>query len=139
MAKILVVYYSRTGNTEKMASAVAEGAEQISGVKVTVKKVEQTTLKDLLTADGIIIGSPAYYGLMAAEIKTLIDKSVKIHGKLEGKVAAFTSSGGTATGAETTLLSILQAMLVHGLIVQGRSERQALWRCSSWLSIQKRA
>jgi NAD(P)H dehydrogenase (quinone) len=122
MAKILVVYYSRTGNTEKMASAVAEGAEQISGVKVTAKKVEQTTLKDLLKADGIIIGSPVYYGLMASQIKTLIDKSVKIHGKLEGKVgAAFTSSGGTGTGAETTLLSILQAMLVHGMIVQGRS------------------
>jgi NAD(P)H dehydrogenase (quinone) len=123
MVKILIIYYSRTGNTEKMASAVAKGAKQISGVEVTMKKVEQTTLEDLLNADGIVIGSPAYYGLMAAKIKALIDKSVKIHGKLEGKVgAAFTSAGGTATGAETTLLSILQTMLVHGMIVQGRSE-----------------
>jgi len=47
---------------------------------------------------------------------------VEIHGKLEGKVgAAFTSSGGTATGAETTLLSIIEAMLVHGMIIQGRA------------------
>jgi len=116
MAKILVVYDSKTGNTEKMAFAVAEGAKQVKGVKA------KTNLKDLLDADGIIMGSPTYYGQMSAKLKALIDESVEIHGKLEGKIgAAFTSSGGTATGAETTLLSILQAMLVHGMIVQGRA------------------
>lgn len=120
MARILVVYDSKTGHTEKMALAVAEGAKKVSGVHVDVKKVNQTSLEDLLVADGIIIGSPTYYGQMSARVKTLIDKSVKIHGKLEGKVgAAFTSSGGTASGAETTLLSILQAMLVHGMVIQG--------------------
>jgi NAD(P)H dehydrogenase (quinone) len=125
MAKILVVYDSKTGNTEKMAFAVAEGAKQIKGVKVTVKRIEQTRVKDLLNADGIIMGSPTYYGQMSAKLKVLIDESVKIHGKLEGKVgAAFTSSGGTATGAETTLLSILEAMLVHGMIVQGRADNK---------------
>jgi NAD(P)H dehydrogenase (quinone) len=119
----LVVYYSKTGNTEKMAFAVAEGAKQVNNVEVTVKRAEQTSLEDLLEADGIIMGSPTYYGQMSAKLKALIDESVKIHGKLEGKVgAAFTSSGGTATGAETTLLSILQAMLIHGMIVQGRSD-----------------
>jgi NAD(P)H dehydrogenase (quinone) len=123
MTKILVVYDSETGNTEKMALAVAEGARQISGVEVVLKKVEQTSPEDLLKADGIIMGSPTYYGQMSAKLKALIDKSVKIHEKLEGKVgAAFTSSGGTATGAETTLLSILQAMLIHGMIIQGRAE-----------------
>ena len=123
MAKILVVYDSKTGNTEKMAFAVAEGAEQVKGVEASIKKVDKTDLKDLLNADGIIMGSPTYYGQMSAKLKALIDESVKIHGKLEGKVgAAFTSSGGTATGAETTILSILQAMLVHGMIVQGRSD-----------------
>jgi NAD(P)H dehydrogenase (quinone) len=62
---------------------------------------------------------------MSAKLKALIDESVKIHGKLEGKVgAAFTSSGGTATGAETTLLSILNAMLIHGMIVQGRANEK---------------
>lgn len=122
MAKVLVVYDSGTGNTEKMALAVAEGAKQISGVEVVVKKVDQTSIEDLLSADGIIMGSPTYYGQMSAKLKALIDESVKIHGRLEGKVgAAFTSSGGTATGAETTLLSMLQAMLVHGMIVQGRA------------------
>jgi NAD(P)H dehydrogenase (quinone) len=122
MVKVLVVYDSKTGNTEKMAFAVAEGAKQIDNVEVVVKKVEQTSLEDLLNADGIIMGSPTYYGQMSAKLKALIDESIKIHGKLEGKVgAAFTSSGGTATGAETTLLSIIQAMLVHGMIVQGRA------------------
>jgi NAD(P)H dehydrogenase (quinone) len=123
MAKILIVYDSRTGNTKKMAFAVAEGAKQISGIEVVVKKVDKTSIEDLLDADGIIMGSPTYYGQMSAKLKALIDESVKIHGKLEGKVgAAFTSSGGTATGAETTLLSMLQAMLVHGMIVQGRAD-----------------
>jgi NAD(P)H dehydrogenase (quinone) len=125
MAKVLIVYDSKTGNTEKMAFAVAEGAKHVSGVEVVLKKTDQTSLEDLLEADGIIMGSPTYYGQMSAKLKALIDKSVKIHGKLEGKVgAAFTSAGGTATGAETTILSILQAMLVHGMIVQGRSDNK---------------
>jgi NAD(P)H dehydrogenase (quinone) len=123
MAKILVVYDSRSGNTEKMASAIVEGAKETKGVKVIAKKASRTNVEDLISADGIIMGSPTYYGLMSGKLKTLIDESVKIHGKLDGKVgAAFTSSGGVATGAETTLLSILEAMLVHGMIVQGRSE-----------------
>ncbi len=122
MTKILIVYDSRSGNTEKMAYAVAEGAKQAGKAEVTVKKVDEATVKDLQEADGIIMGSPTYYGQMSAKLKALIDESVKIHGKLQGKIgAAFTSSGGTATGAETTLLSIIQAMLVHGMIVQGRA------------------
>lgn len=125
MVKVLIVYDSKTGNTEKMAFAVAEGAKQVSGVEVVIKKTDQTSLEDLLEADGIIMGSPTYYGQMSAKLKALIDESVKIHGKLEGKVgAAFTSAGGTATGAETTILSILQAMLIHGMIVQGRSDNK---------------
>jgi NAD(P)H dehydrogenase (quinone) len=125
MAKVLIVYDSRTGNTEKMAHAVAEGVKRVQDIEVFVKKVDQTKLEDLLNADGIIIGSPTYYGQMSGKIKTFIDESVKIHGKLAGKVgAAFTSSGGTASGAETTLLSILEAILVHGMIVQGRADHK---------------
>jgi len=123
MVKILIVYHSRTGHTQKMASAIAEGVKQVKGVEVIVKSVDQTKNEDLLNTDGIIVGSPVYYGQMSGKIKTLFDKSVKIHGKLAGKVgAAFTSSGGTASGAETTLLSILKAMLVHGMVVQGRHD-----------------
>jgi NAD(P)H dehydrogenase (quinone) len=123
MPKILVVFDSKSGNTEAMTLAVAKGAEKTGGTEVTVKRAEQTKNSDLLAADGIIIGSPTYYGLMSAKLKKLIDDSVQIHQQLTGKVGgAFTSSGGTASGGETTLLSIVQAMLVHGMIVQGRAD-----------------
>lgn len=121
MVSVLIVYDTQTGNTEKMAQHVAKGAKSTSQAKVFLKRAKDTTLQDLQKADVIIVGSPTYYGLMSAAVKDLFDRSVKIHGKLEGKVgAAFTSSGGTASGAETTILSILQAMLVHGMIIQGR-------------------
>jgi NAD(P)H dehydrogenase (quinone) len=119
MARILIVYYSRTGNTEKMAQLVADGAKK-AGAEVTVKKVQQTTADDLTEHDALIFGSPTYYGTMAWEMKKLIDDSVKYHGKLDGKVgAAFSSSGNLAGGNETTVLSILKAFLIHGMIVQG--------------------
>jgi NAD(P)H dehydrogenase (quinone) len=125
MPKVLIVYDSKSGNTENMALAVAKGAEQIDGIEELLKKATQTKPEDLLIADGIIMGSPTYYGQMSAKLKALIDKSVKIHEKLAGKVgAAFTSAGGTATGAETTLMSILQAMLIHGMIIQGRADNK---------------
>jgi NAD(P)H dehydrogenase (quinone) len=125
MARILVIYDSRTGNTEKMASAVAKGAEQVVGVHVVLKKIDQATLEDLAEAEGIIMGSPTYYGQMSGKMKTLIDQTNKIHGKLQGKVGgAFTSSGDTACGAETTLFSMLQTMLIHGMIIQGRYDNK---------------
>lgn len=125
MPKILITYYSRTGNTAKMAEAIAEGARSVRGVEVIVKRVEETSIEDLLKADTIIIGSPTYYGLLAEPVKKLIDESVKIHGKLDGKIgAAFTSAGGNASGAETTIMSILTAMLVHGMIIQGDPREQ---------------
>jgi len=125
MPKVLVLYDSKTGNTRRMAYAVAEGARSIKQVSVDLKRVDRANLADLRGAHGIIIGSPTYYGQMSAKTKALIDKSVRIHGSLEGKVgAAFTSSGATASGAETTLLSIIESMLIHGMILQGRSERQ---------------
>jgi NAD(P)H dehydrogenase (quinone) len=123
MPKILVIFDSKSGNTETMALAVAKGAEKAGDLEVTVKKAEETKNSDLLAADGIIMGSPTYFGQMSAKLKAVIDESVKIHKDLTGKVGgAFTSSGGTASGGETTLLSIVQAMLIHGMIVQGRAD-----------------
>lgn len=125
MTQVLVVYDSRTGNTERMAMAVAEGAKKVARTKVVLKNVDNATLEDLLAADGIIIGTPTYYGDMSGKLKAFIDKSTKIHGKLMGKAGgAFTSSGDTACGAETALLSILHAMLIHGMVVQGRSDNK---------------
>jgi NAD(P)H dehydrogenase (quinone) len=123
LQKILVVFDSKSGNTEAMALAVAKGAEKAGDVEVTVRRAEETTNSDLLAADGIIMGSPTYFGEMSAKLKKVIDDSVQIHKQLTGKVGgAFTSSGGTASGAETTLLSIVQTMLIHGMIVQGRAD-----------------
>jgi NAD(P)H dehydrogenase (quinone) len=122
--KILVIYDSKTGSTEKMAKAVAQGAKQ-EGITVQVQRAEVTTNQDLLDADGIIMGSPVYFGQMSAPLQHIIDDSGQGHTQLTGKVgAAFTSSGGIASGAETTLLSILEAMLVHGMIVQGKAKGQ---------------
>jgi len=119
MPTVLIVYHSKSGNTEEMAKAIEEGAKS-EGVKVIRKNVQKTTLQDLLKADGIIVGSPTYYGTMAAEMKTFIDKSVKYHGKLEGKVgAAFSSCGGLGGGVETTVLDLTKALLIHGMVVQG--------------------
>ena len=119
MARLLVTYYSRGGPTAKMAELIAEGASE-AGAEVKLKKVEETTPEDLLAADGIAIGSPTYYGAPAALIRQLFDVSVKYHGRLEGKVGgAFASSANIGGGNETTILSILQSMLIHGMVIQG--------------------
>ena len=119
MVEVLVIYHSKTGNTAKMSEAIGAGARS-SGIKVSVKKVGEVVLDDLLSASGIIIGSPTYYGQMASEIKQLFDGSSTVRGQLENKVgAAFTSSGSHEGGNQTTLLSIIQAMLIHAMIVVG--------------------
>ncbi|NLO73366.1 MAG: flavodoxin family protein [candidate division WS1 bacterium] len=122
MAKILVTYYSRTGNTAQMADLVAQAAASVEGAEVVTRPVEEITPQDLLAYDGLIMGSPVYYGLPAAELKKLLDDSVQFHGQLAGKVGgAFASSGGLAGGNETTILAILQMLLVHGMIVKGEA------------------
>lgn len=119
MAKALVVYYSRTGNTEEMAKLIAENLEK-QGNEVILKKAQDARPADFKDVDGVIIGSPTYYGSMAAEVKKLLDDSVSLHGRLDGKAgAAFSTAANTAGGNETTVLSILQAMLIHGFIIQG--------------------
>lgn len=118
-SKILVVYYSRTGNTKRMAELVAKGAKEAGG-QVTLKSVGETKAEELLEYDAIIVGSPVYYGSMAAELKKLLDDSVDFHGQMEGKVgAAFSSSANIGGGNETTVLDILNAFLIHGMVLQG--------------------
>ncbi len=119
MAKALVVYYSRSGNTRKMAESIVEGIKK-EKVEVDIRDVKDVTAADLQAYDAIIVGSPTYYGSMAADIKRLFDESIKIHGKLDGKIgAAFASSAHIGGGNESTILDILHAMLIHGMIVQG--------------------
>lgn len=119
MSKALVIYYSRTGNTKKMAESIAEGIKN-EGVEVAIKEVKDVAVDELLKYEAIVIGSPTYYGTMAAELKKLLDESVKFHGKLDGKVgAAFSSSANVGGGNETTILDILNALLIHGMIIEG--------------------
>lgn len=119
MKKVLVAYYSRTGNTEKMAKMIVENLAQ-KGVSVDLKKVEEISVDSLPEYDGYIIGSPNYFGSMAAEVKKFIDESVKYYRKIEGKlVSAFTSTGMIGGGGETVCLDILKAFLIHGCICLG--------------------
>ena len=120
--RILILFYSKSGNTREMAHMIAQGAMQVRGINVDVKSVLETEIEEMLQVDGLIIGSPTYYGTMCAEIKQFIDKSVKFHGQLEGKVGgAFSSSAQVAGGNETTIMDILKALMIHGMIVQGSS------------------
>lgn len=114
---VLIIFHTRSGHTEALAKFIAQ-AIAAENLDVTCKKVSDTSLEELLEADGIIIGSPTYYGTMAAEIKKFLDDSTKYHGKLDGKVGGAFSSA-ASTGQETTVISIIEALLIHGMIVQG--------------------
>jgi len=118
MPKGLVVYDSRTGNTEKMAMAISEGMKK-RGLDTETKKVEDTSMGDLTNADAIVFGTPTYFANISSKMKQFIDETVEIFpNQLKNKIgAAFTSWGGI--GAETTLLSFIMAMLLHRMIIVG--------------------
>jgi len=120
MAKVLIAYHSETGNTEKLAKGVEQGVRSVEGITCIVKKIADITLDDLLYADGIIVGSPTYFGIMSTAVKKVFDMSDKVYGKLTGKVgAAFTTASGAGCGHETTNMSINTAMLIAGMVIQG--------------------
>ncbi len=122
MVKILICYYSRSGNTKKMAYLIQKGVMEEDGVSVDTKDVKDVKVDDLKGYDGIVIGSPTYYGGMASQVKDLLDRSVKFHGKLQDKVGgAFSSSANIGGGNETTVMAILHALLIHGMVVCGDS------------------
>jgi NAD(P)H dehydrogenase (quinone) len=119
MKKVLITYYSRSGNTEKMAQMIAEGLASRS-ITVNVIPVAEVQIDSLPDYDGFIIGSPNYFGTMAWPVKKFIDESIKYYKKLEGKVAAaFTSEAAIGGGGDIVLLDILKAFLIHGCVVQG--------------------
>lgn len=119
MAKILISYFSKTGHTKAMADEIAKGAS-LEGCDVMVKPVADTLVDELRDMDAIILGSPTYYGGPSCEMKKLIDESVKHHGSLDGKVGgAFSSSGMLGGGCETTVRGLLDALLIHGMVIVG--------------------
>jgi NAD(P)H dehydrogenase (quinone) len=121
---VLVTYHSATGNTEKMAQGVAEGAKAVSGTSVVLKRVGEVVGDDLLSSDAVIVGSPVYVGNMSGEVKTFFDNWGRkfglgtATGKMRNKVgAAFATGGSISSGKEITILTILGAMLSHQMIV----------------------
>ena len=119
MKTVLVTYYSRSGNTKKMAEMISAGLTA-RGVKADLITVEEVQIDSLPGYDGFIVGSPNYFGTMAWPVKKFIDESIKYYKKLEGKAAAaFTSEGIIGGGGDTVLLDILKTFLIHGCVVQG--------------------
>jgi len=118
--QVLVLYFSKGGNTKKLAEAIGRGVEEVDGVSAVLKNSDEVSDKDFLASDGIIAGSPVYFGVMAAELKKVFDQFVGVRKKMEGKVgAAFTTSGDPTGGKETTMMSIIQALLIYGMVVVG--------------------
>jgi NAD(P)H dehydrogenase (quinone) len=118
--KVLILYYSRSGNTEKIAEEIARGVATVEGVEAVLRPAKDAVKEDFVECDAVVAGSPVYFGTMAAELKEVFDKFVGVRRKMEGKVgAAFATSGAESGGKETTLLSILQALLIYGMVVVG--------------------
>ena len=118
--QILILYYSKGGNTRRLAEAIADGVSSVKGVNNLLKKTEDVTKDDFLESDGIIAGSPVYFGVMAAQLKKVFDEYVGVRKKMEGKIgAAFTTSGDPTGGKETTMMSIIQCLMIYGMIILG--------------------
>jgi multimeric flavodoxin WrbA len=101
MSRILIIYTSQTGHTEKMAQAVADGARAIEGAEVILKKACDATLDDLLAADGVAFGTPENFGYMSGILKDFFDRTyVGAQDKVFRKpYVVFISAGNDGTGA----------------------------------------
>jgi multimeric flavodoxin WrbA len=103
MATILITYHSQSGNTEQMALAVAKGAREIAGTTVIINRAFDTRVEDLIACDGLVIGSPEYFGYMAGAVKDLFDRTYEVlrgHQRIFRKpVAMFVSAGNDGSGA----------------------------------------
>jgi NAD(P)H dehydrogenase (quinone) len=118
--QVLILYYSKGGNTKKLADRIAEGVESVSGVKALLKSTQEVKKEDFVDSVGMIAGSPVYFGAMAWDLKRVFDEYVVIRKKMENKVgAAFATSGDPSGGKETTIISIVQCLLIYGMIVVG--------------------
>lgn len=117
--QVLILYYSRGGNTKKLAAEIARGVES-TGLKAVLRSTQEATKDDFLLSAGVIAGSPVYFGTMAADLKRVIDEFVGLRLRMENKVGAAFATGGHHTGGkETTIMSILQAMLIYGMVIVG--------------------
>jgi len=142
MTRVLVVYYSMHGHVEAMADAVAEGAREVDGAEVAIKRVPETipedqaraigvkldqrapiaTAEELADYDAIIFGTPTRFGGMATQMRGFLDQTAKmwLNGTLIGKVGSvFTSAATQHGGHETTVTSFHTTLLHHGMVIVG--------------------
>lgn len=142
MAKILVLYHSYYGHIEAMANAIAEGARQVSGAQVDVKRVPETVPADVFKSSGgkqnqaapeaqpaelpnydaIIIGTPTRFGNMSGQMRNFLDQTgaLWMSGALVGKVGSvFTASATQHGGQESTILTFHPTLLHHGMVIVG--------------------
>lgn len=124
MAKVLVVYASDFGNTEKMARAVAKGAESVSGVQVVVKKAEEVSADDMTGSDGVVLGSPVHMGSVDWRVKKFIDTVCSglwmknlMNGKVAGVFVSGGGFGGAGGGCELTMLAMLNNFAELGMLI----------------------
>src|SRR5512139_1082919 len=120
--KVLILYYSGSGNTKKMAKAIAEALKS-SAINVTVEDVGKCDISLLPNYDSIVLGSPTYFSNVAWQVKKVIDESI-VHyrgGKLRGKVAGIFTSAGTSRDGRNCLKMLEVALgLHHGMkLVEG--------------------
>jgi NAD(P)H dehydrogenase (quinone) len=133
--EILIVYYSRTGNTKILAEAVARGAKEIEGTIVKISSVDSASIKDVQSADAIIIGSPVYNANVVPKIQEFINRWPFKNSPLKNKVgAAFVTAGGISAGEEIVLTNILKSMLIFGMIIVGGDDWQSAFGASAIVS-----
>jgi len=106
--KILIMYDSNTGNTEKLAQAVEKGVKQIIGVTVELKRTETVKPQDVLDADGYAIGSPSHFSIMSGKVLSLLTELYSLRHKMTGKpMAVFT----TGTGGQVLALENIDRII----------------------------
>ena len=135
MPRILIVYHSQTGNTEKMAFAAADGALGIEQTEVVLKKAQDATIEDLLESDGLAIGTPENFGYMSGMIKDFFDRTFyPAQDKVFKKpYVIFISAGNDGTGALRAIERIAQGykfkMIYHPVIAKGKLTEDDLEKC----------
>ena len=120
---LLIIYTSKNGRTGAMVDPIRQGITD-GGSSVLVRTVEEVKWDEMLTAQGIIIGTPVRFGDVDWQIKRLFDITAfqDYPGPLSGKVGgAFTGGGRPGGGAELALLSMLHILLNHGMVIQGNA------------------
>lgn len=122
--RILIAYHSESGNTEKIAMAVRDGAAKVEHVTVTSRKVAAVVDDDIAKADGIVVGTPVHWSNLSTETRRLLDRIGTVISKSkslgDGRAAgAFCTGGGVAMGKDLARISILSAFLTMRFAVIG--------------------